>query len=104
LSVVPAIISLKKRFEEIKSAEVERALHRFGDLSEREKSIIEAMASGIVGKILHSPLTNLKRESSSSLGALYVEAIKRLFELDGWYKVLEEGEVIIPPIETDEQE
>jgi glutamyl-tRNA reductase len=105
LSVVPAIISLKKRFEEIKLAEVERALHRFGNLSDREKSIIEAMAAGIVGKILHSPLTNLKRESSSSLGALYVDAIKRLFELEGGYKLMEgEGEEIIQPIETNEQE
>ena len=90
LSVVPAIISLKKRFEEIKSAEVERALRRFGDVSERDKRIIEAMASGIIGKILHSPLTNLKRESSSSLGALYVDAIKRLFQLDTEFELLED--------------
>jgi glutamyl-tRNA reductase len=90
LSVVPAIISLKKRFEEIKSAEVERALRRFGNFSERDKRIIEAMASGIIGKILHSPLTNLKRESSSSLGALYVDAVKRLFRLDTEFELLED--------------
>ncbi len=88
LSVVPAIISLKKRFEEIKSAEVERAFRRIGDISEREKNIIESMASGIIGKILHSPLTNLKKESSSSVGALYVDAIKRLFQLDTGFELL----------------
>lgn len=104
LSVVPAIISLKKRFEEIKSVEVERAIRRFGDVSEREKRIIEAMGSGIVGKILHSPLTNLKRESSSSIGALYVDAIRRLFQLDSDFLFLEEDEVDIQPIETNEKE
>ncbi|MER3445755.1 MAG: glutamyl-tRNA reductase [Candidatus Dadabacteria bacterium] len=90
LSVVPAIISLKKRFEEIRSAEVKRALRRIGDISEREKNIIEAMASGIIGKILHSPLTNLKKESSGSIGALYVDAIKRLFQLDTEFEFLED--------------
>ncbi len=90
LSVVPAIISLKKRFEEIKVAEVGRALRRIGNFSERDKKVIEAMASGIVGKILHSPLTGLKRESSSSLGALYVDAIKRLFQLDTEFELLED--------------
>ena len=50
----------------------------------------ESMATGIVGKILHSPLTNLKRESSTSLGALYVDAIKRLFELDSEFDLPED--------------
>jgi glutamyl-tRNA reductase len=92
LKVVPAIILLKRRFEEIKSAEVQKALRRFDGFSDREKKVIEGMASGIIGKILHSPLTNLKRESSTSLGALYVDAIKRLFELDNKLELLEDDE------------
>ncbi|MCI0454584.1 MAG: glutamyl-tRNA reductase, partial [Candidatus Dadabacteria bacterium] len=92
LNVVPAIISLKKRFDEIKEAEVGKALRRLSGLSEREKKIIESLASGIVGKILHNPVTKLKRENSTSLGSLYVDTIKRLFELDGEYESLEEDQ------------
>jgi glutamyl-tRNA reductase len=90
LNVVPAIISLKKRFDDIKKTEVEKALRRLSSFSERERKIIESMAQGIVGKILHSPLINLKRETATSLGSLYVDTIKRLFELDGEYELLEE--------------
>jgi glutamyl-tRNA reductase len=90
LSVVPAIISLKRRFDGIKKVEVEKALRRLSSLSERERKIIESMASGIIGKILHSPVTKLKRETSTSLGSLYVDTIKRLFELDGDHELLED--------------
>jgi len=90
LRVVPTIIELKRRFDEIKAVEVEKALRRFGSLSDREKKIIESMAAGIIGKILHNPVTNLKKESSTSLGSLYVDAINRLFELGSEFEFLEE--------------
>jgi glutamyl-tRNA reductase len=105
LKVVPAIIELKKRFDEIKVNQVEKALRRFGSLSDRERKIIENMAAGIIGKILHSPLTNLKKESSTSLGALYTHTIKKLFELDSEFEFLEEEDLDIQSrIGTNEHE
>ncbi|MGH7889185.1 MAG: glutamyl-tRNA reductase, partial [Thermodesulfobacteriota bacterium] len=97
LKVVPTIIQLKKRFEEIKANEFEKAVSRLGSLSEREKSIVENMAEGIIGKILHNPLTNLKKESSSSLGALYAHTIKRLFELEAEVEVTEDEDLTVKP-------
>lgn len=97
LKVVPTIIELRKRFDEIKANEVEKALSRFGILSDREKMIIENMAAGIIGKILHNPLTNLKKESSTSLGMLYVGTIKKLFELERELELLEEEDFTIQP-------
>ncbi|MEE9253123.1 MAG: glutamyl-tRNA reductase [Thermodesulfobacteriota bacterium] len=90
LKVVPTIISLQQKFESIKTSEVEKALAKMDTLSEREKEIIEAMASGIIGKILHSPLTKLKRKASKSLGALYSNTVNELFELDTHFDFLEE--------------
>jgi glutamyl-tRNA reductase len=92
LKVVPTIISLRRRLEEIKTFELERAFRKLGNLSEREKKVIESMASGIVGKILYSPVTNLKKEASSSLGALYVDAVKRLFGLEHNFGTEEKNE------------
>jgi len=48
------------------------------------------MAAGIIGKILHNPVTNLKRETATSLGSLYVGTLNRLFELDDKDEFLEE--------------
>jgi glutamyl-tRNA reductase len=92
LKVFPTIIELKRRFDDIKAMEIEKALRRLGNFSDREKKIIESMASGIIGKILHNPLMNLKKESSTSLGALYVDAINRLFRLEGEFELYDEGE------------
>ncbi len=92
LKVVPAIIDLKKRFEQIKKSEVERALAKLDNYSDREKDVIVVMASRIIGKILHSPLTNLKKEASTSRGALYVDSVKKLFELETEILLLVEEE------------
>jgi len=92
LKAVPAIIDLKKRFELIKDRELEKALEKLEGLSENDKYIIELMASRIIGKILHNPLINLKKESATSLGALYVDSVKKLFELEKQLLILEEEE------------
>ncbi len=92
LKAVPAIIDLKNRFEIIKNSELEKALEKLEGLTEEDRYVIELMASRIVGKILHNPLTNLKKESSTSMGALYVDSIKKLFELEKELLLLEEEE------------
>ena len=92
LKAVPTIIELKNRFEMIKNLEVERALSKLDNYSEKDKDVIEVMASRIVGKILHNPLTNLKKEASTSMGALYVDSVKRLFELESDILIVEEEE------------
>lgn len=92
LKAVPAIIDLKNRFEMIKDLEVRRALSKLENYTEKDRDVIEAMASRIVGKILHSPLTKLKQEASTSMGALYVDSVKKLFELDNELLIVEEEE------------
>jgi len=92
LKAVPAIIDLKKRFELIKDRELEKALEKLEGLSENDRYIIELMASRIIGKILHNPLINLKKESATSLGALYIDSVKKLFELEKQLLILEEEE------------
>ncbi len=92
LKVVPAIIDLKKRFEQIKMSEVERALAKLENYSDKDKDVIRLMASRIIGKILHGPLTNLKKEASTSRGALYVDSVKKLFELETEIMLIAEEE------------
>jgi glutamyl-tRNA reductase len=82
LKAVPTIISIRRRFDEIKSIEVEKALKKLGNISERDKEIIEGMASGIIGKILHRPVNSLKTEASKLTGDIYVDTIRELFNLD----------------------
>ncbi len=82
LAVVPTIVALKRRGDEIKQKETRRALNRLGDLSERECKIITSLANSIVNQLLHEPVRRLKDLSLTSQGQLYAEAIQELFALE----------------------
>lgn len=82
LDVVPTIISLRKKFDEIKNEELNEALGALKNLSEDEKKTIEKMADAIAKKILHDPVTHLKKESNKVEGDFYIEAARKLFDLD----------------------
>ncbi len=81
LKVFPAIVDLKNRFELIKDQEISKALRKLENNDSNQKEIIEKLASAIVSKLLHSPLSNLKKESSGYSGLIYVDAITKLFDL-----------------------
>jgi len=81
LEVTPTILALRERAEEIKRVELERAFARLGSLSEQERAIVEALAQGMVNKLLHGSLVTLKTEAHTSSRALYIEAARRFFSL-----------------------
>ncbi len=87
LDVVPTITALRQMAEQIKAGELEKTLSRFeAELSDGDRNRIEAMASGIVNKMLHSPTVELKRAANERGGYLYVESMRRLFKLNGTKK------------------
>jgi len=82
-TVVPTIKALKLFAEEIKNEEVTRALNRLGPVTEREKKIVNSMASSILNRLLHNPVMNLKEEAAhSNQGHFYARILEKLFELD----------------------
>ncbi|MEK7306577.1 MAG: glutamyl-tRNA reductase, partial [Nitrospirota bacterium] len=82
LEVVPTIVALKNKAEEIRRSELEKSLSRLGRLTETERQTVEVLTSSIINKLLHAPLVSLKHEASSENGSTYIEAARRLFNLD----------------------
>ncbi|HSA62096.1 MAG TPA: glutamyl-tRNA reductase [Nitrospiraceae bacterium] len=82
LEVTPTIVSLRNRVDEIKRAEVEKALGRLAHLSPQDRDLVEGMASSIVNKLIHRTMVTLKTEVNSSSGPAFVEAARRFFNLD----------------------
>jgi glutamyl-tRNA reductase len=80
LDAVPTIVALRERADEIRRREIERTLASLGSLGEGERRAIEAMSEAIVNKILHDPLSRLRRPDARSPED--VEAARRLFNLD----------------------
>jgi glutamyl-tRNA reductase len=81
LDITPTIVALRKKFEEIRKKELEKTLALHPDLSDKERRSLEALTSAIVNKILHEPLTLLKKTNEESTGDLYLDAIQALFQL-----------------------
>ncbi len=81
LEVVPTIVTLRRRLEEIRETELQKAFARLQDLTPEQQEVVRTLAHSIINKILHHPTTELKRQSVSRDGHLYVNALRRLFGL-----------------------
>jgi glutamyl-tRNA reductase len=57
---VEAIAAIRRRADEIRDAELERALRRLSHLSERDQNVVRALASGLTNKFLHTPIQELR--------------------------------------------
>jgi glutamyl-tRNA reductase len=81
LRAVPTIRHLRDRAEGIRSRELEKALARL-ELGDAEQTAVDALTKSIVNKIMHAPVSRLKREAEREEGMAYLELARVLFELD----------------------
>jgi glutamyl-tRNA reductase len=81
LEVVPTIVALRSRFDEIRRAEVERTLSAWKGLSSEHEKRLEAMTSAIISKLLHTPTSVLKQTGQGNRTDLYLDALRSLFDL-----------------------
>ena len=80
-SVAPLVASLRSRGDLVRSGELERLAARLGYLDDRQREAVEALAAGIVGKLLHEPTVRMKDAAGSARGERLAEALRDLFDL-----------------------
>ena len=80
-SVAPLVAQLRGRADRVRIAEIERLNHRLSDLDDRQRDAVEALAAGIVGKLLHDPTVRLKDAAGTARGERLAEALRDLFDL-----------------------
>ncbi|MBI1816821.1 MAG: glutamyl-tRNA reductase [Deltaproteobacteria bacterium] len=80
LDAKPTIVALRERVEDIRRREVEKTVSALKDLTPRQREAIDALTSAIINKILHAPVTHLKRPDAES-EMFYIDAARRLFDL-----------------------
>jgi glutamyl-tRNA reductase len=80
LEVVPLLVELRKRADEIRKAEIEKARRRLGPLTPEQESALEAATAAIVNKLLHAPTVQLK-EMAGNGQSEHVGFIRKLFGL-----------------------
>ena len=81
LEVTSTIVGLRKKFEDVRKAELEKTLEKVDGLSEKDRLVIEKMTSAIINKITHTPINNLKKTAKTKHGYDYFKALRDLFDL-----------------------
>lgn len=79
--ITPTLVALRERVRGVVHGELARTLPRLKSLSEIEHKALEVMCEAMVNKLLHKPITELKRSSAEADGHQLIEGIRRLFEL-----------------------
>jgi glutamyl-tRNA reductase len=83
LDTVPTISCLRDKMETIRLQELEKALSRLGsEFGERHQEAIEALTKGIINKILHDPMIQLRAQQDIDARKKAVQTLQVLFNLD----------------------
>jgi glutamyl-tRNA reductase len=81
LDVVPLLVELRRRGDEIRKDEIARARARLGPLTPEQERAVDAVTEAIVRKILHAPTVQLKEMASNGNTPDEVALVKKLLGL-----------------------
>jgi glutamyl-tRNA reductase len=79
--VTPTIVSLQEQLEQIRAAEIERLRRKLGALTPDQEEALESLTRGIVNKIAHGPISELRRQAGRPDGLQIIHAIRQVFHL-----------------------
>ncbi|MEM9907640.1 MAG: glutamyl-tRNA reductase [Cyanobacteria bacterium P01_D01_bin.44] len=83
LDTVSTISSLRTKVESIREQELEKALSRLGSgFSDKHRGVVEALTRGIVNKILHDPMVQLRSQRDNETRRQAMETLQILFNLE----------------------
>jgi glutamyl-tRNA reductase len=79
--VTPLIVGLQEQLEAIRSGEIEKARRKCGGFTPEQEQLIETLTRGIINKIAHGPISELRSHAGRPEGAHVVAAIRKAFRL-----------------------
>lgn len=82
LDVVPTIVALRDKIEEIRQAELKKTFASMASVSEESRAAIDRLTAALVKKILHDPTVFLKQSGHKDKKSLYIDITRKLFNLD----------------------
>jgi glutamyl-tRNA reductase len=82
LEVVPTIVTLRKKMEDILEGEWKKAESSLQGLTDEQRRTVERLTGAIINKILHDPITFLKESSNSDHQESKIDRIQKIFNLN----------------------
>jgi glutamyl-tRNA reductase len=80
--LAPLILALRERGQEVVAAELERFRSELASLTPDEREAVEALARGIVAKLLHEPIVRLKERSVTGTRDEHARLLADLFGVE----------------------
>lgn len=78
--VAPMIVNFQEKLEWLRKSEIERIRGKLGALTPQQEEAIDALTRGLINKIAHGPISELRKSSEDPE---MLETIRRLFRLGG---------------------
>jgi len=79
--VTPTIMGLQEQLEQIRAAEIEKVRHKYGPLTPEMEQALEAATRGMINKIAHGPISELRHQAGQPDGAHVIAVVKKVFHL-----------------------
>jgi glutamyl-tRNA reductase len=81
LTVKPLILEMRRKAEQIRETELERALRHLGEVDEQTMVHLQRFSHSLVNKLLHEPTIRLKEKAGHQQAEEYATAVRELFGL-----------------------
>ena len=78
-AVLPDLARWRQQADEMRQAEVERALHNLPELAPEHAGVIEALSRALVNRLLHTPTLRLKQAAAEGEGEHFAAMLNALF-------------------------
>lgn len=79
--VAPTIIQVQEQLEQWRIAEFDKVRGRLGELSPSQQEAIDALTRGLINKVAHGPISELRKSASQGEGDVLL-MVRRLFRLE----------------------
>ena len=79
--ITPTIVSLQEELERIRQAEIDKVRRKFGPVTHEQEEAWEMLTRGIINKVAHGPISELRAQAGRPDGAPVIAAIRKVFHL-----------------------
>ncbi len=79
--IAPTIVSLQEELERIRQAEIDKARRKYGPVTREQEDAWDMLTRGIINKVAHGPISELRLQAGRPDGAAMIAAIRKVFHL-----------------------
>src|SRR5450755_2138618 len=79
--ITPTIVSLQEELERIRQAEIDKVRRKFGPVTREQEEAWDMLTRGIINKVAHGPISELRAQAGQPDGAPVIAAIRKVFHL-----------------------